>query len=149
MRRTVEVLSFLPLWGAPHTWWGPCSVETNLFAKVKLRVHPLHSNLGKFFLNLWYTVILMHMCGRAQVTFMFTVWWSEEEKSPRAVEMRTMQLCQTVVLGYLVCFVKAFYLAPCLKSSALSVLLPASPEQVLQMEGRLQAHTEAQDVPLL
>lgn len=50
MRGTVEVLSFLPLWGVPRTWQGPCRVETNLFAKSILRVHPLHSNLGKFFL---------------------------------------------------------------------------------------------------
>ena len=35
------------------------------------------------------------------------------------MEMRTAQLCRSVVLRYLVCFVKAFYLAACLKSSAL------------------------------
>jgi len=50
MRGTVEVLSFLLLWGAPRTWQGPCRVEMDLFAKLSLRVHPLHSDLGKFFL---------------------------------------------------------------------------------------------------
>jgi len=59
-----------------------------------------------------------------------------------------MQLCQSVVLGYLVCFVKAFYLAARLKSSMLSVPLPASLELVLQMEGRLQRHAGVWDMPL-
>lgn len=52
------------------------------------------------------------MCVRAQVTPLFTVCWSEEEEeSPGAEEVKTTQLCPSVVLVELVCFVQAFYLA--------------------------------------
>lgn len=53
------------------------------------------------------------MCVRAQVTPLFTVCWGEEEEeeSPGAEDVKTTQLCPSVVLVELVCFVKAFYLA--------------------------------------
>lgn len=65
------------------------------------------------------------------------------------METRTRQLCQSVVFGYLGCFVKDFHLAACLKSSALSVPLPASPQPALQREGRVQPRAGERDLSLL
>lgn len=65
MRGTVEV--FLPLWGSPHSFWGPCVAEMGLFAVCLQSTawRLLHSNLGKVFVApeslsvILYAVILM------------------------------------------------------------------------------------------